>query len=706
MSIQNISNQKSVLAKLLAQENITVEHRKIPTAYFDPKNRVLGLPVWKNMSSDLYDLLVGHEVGHAWETPPDGWHDAIEEKGKGFKSFLNVVEDARIEKLIKSRYPGLRSPMYRGYQELFDQDFFGVKNKNLSSLSLIDRLNLHFKLGSFTNVPFKNEEEDFVERMNNLKSWEDVYTLASELYQYQKDNPTTSLDELEYGEEEGWQDAGDDDYETLEENEESTNSKEIRGGSFVKEPQSDTDVSFREKEKTLLDNSFHPYVYVNLPEANYKNHIIHYSKIYNLDFSKYDNYSSTLKEYGIEDDEEASIFLAGKLLSDYRNKNLKFIGYLVKEFELRRNASQYARASISKTGEINLEKIWAYKLKDDLFKRVTKIPNGKNHAMIMFLDWSGSMSENITNTIEQIIILADFCRKVNIPFEVYAFSDVCASGDNEQRIKSSFIRPINVGDLVLRTNINLMNLLSSTMSNAQYRNAQIRLLQIGKSFERDLEKRSWWSLRHQCLPRNLSLGGTPLNEAIVLANYLVSDYKKERKIDVISTIFLTDGDGNDCPEFLNSEGKAQSFKSYCASNYFNLILKDKRSTVSVVAKPTEMVTNALLRLLKVNSNGNLIGYFICSRSPKNTAINVANQYGNPVTAEQVSEYLKKNKFYSVKNTGFDEYFVVQEKDLEIGDETLVVGSNQKKEVMKAFIKNQKNKILNRVFLNKFIQLIA
>ena len=106
MSTKNISNQKSVLAKLLAQENITVEHRKISTAYFDPKNRILGLPIWKDMSPDVYDLLVGHEVGHAWETPPEGWHSAIEEKGKGFKSFLNVVEDARIEKLIKNRYPG------------------------------------------------------------------------------------------------------------------------------------------------------------------------------------------------------------------------------------------------------------------------------------------------------------------------------------------------------------------------------------------------------------------------------------------------------------------------------------------------------------------------------------------------------------------------------------------------------------------------
>ena len=103
MSLSNIANPKSILAKLLAQENLIVEHKKTHTASFDPKNRVLTLPIWKEMSVDIYDLLVGHEVGHAWETPPQGWHTAIEKKGKGFRSFLNVVEDARIEKKIKKQ---------------------------------------------------------------------------------------------------------------------------------------------------------------------------------------------------------------------------------------------------------------------------------------------------------------------------------------------------------------------------------------------------------------------------------------------------------------------------------------------------------------------------------------------------------------------------------------------------------------------------
>ena len=56
---------KGNLARLLATENLKVEHRKVSTACFDVQNRVLILPIWKRASATVYDLLVGHEVGHA-----------------------------------------------------------------------------------------------------------------------------------------------------------------------------------------------------------------------------------------------------------------------------------------------------------------------------------------------------------------------------------------------------------------------------------------------------------------------------------------------------------------------------------------------------------------------------------------------------------------------------------------------------------------
>ena len=103
-----LAQSKSILAKLLATENITVEHRKTVTAYFDTKNRVMVLPMWKEMTPELYDLLLGHETGHALYTPNEGWHNNLKDKTKpGFKTYLNVVEYVRIEKKIQEKFPGL-----------------------------------------------------------------------------------------------------------------------------------------------------------------------------------------------------------------------------------------------------------------------------------------------------------------------------------------------------------------------------------------------------------------------------------------------------------------------------------------------------------------------------------------------------------------------------------------------------------------------
>ena len=61
---------KSLLAKLMATENLIVEQRNVATASFDVQSRVLTVPTLdKNISGFLYDLFMGHEVGHALYTP-------------------------------------------------------------------------------------------------------------------------------------------------------------------------------------------------------------------------------------------------------------------------------------------------------------------------------------------------------------------------------------------------------------------------------------------------------------------------------------------------------------------------------------------------------------------------------------------------------------------------------------------------------------
>ena len=133
---------KSNLAKLLATENITVEHRKVQTAFFDLGKRLLVVPIWKEMNVDILDMLLAHEIGHALFTPQDEWKEGIDKKIP--HSYLNIVEDARIEKLIKRKYPGLSQPFIKGYRDLINNDFFKTKDKDINEMLLIHRLNMHF----------------------------------------------------------------------------------------------------------------------------------------------------------------------------------------------------------------------------------------------------------------------------------------------------------------------------------------------------------------------------------------------------------------------------------------------------------------------------------------------------------------------------------------------------------------------------------
>ena len=177
---------KGNLAKLLATENLVIEHKKVATASFDVVNRVLVLPIWDRATSTVYDLLVGHEVGHALYTPADDWRECLTQPIP--PDYVNVIEDARIEKLMKRKYPGLRKSFYQGYQELNDADFFSIADEDMSKMSLIDRINLHFKVGNFALIPFSDEEQQFVQMTEEAETFADVLMICEQIVTFLKDN--------------------------------------------------------------------------------------------------------------------------------------------------------------------------------------------------------------------------------------------------------------------------------------------------------------------------------------------------------------------------------------------------------------------------------------------------------------------------------------------------------------------------------------
>ena len=176
-------SQNDLLAKLLASENIDIIRGSVKTASFDIVNRVLTLPQWQDMTNTIELMLKAHEVGHALYSHIE----LLTDECKAPKSYINVIEDVRIERKIKVAFPGLRKDFTQGYKELNDRDFFGVANTDLSDLNLINRINLYFKAGFSCGVKFDAEEQSFVERAKSVDSIADVITLSEDIYKFSKD---------------------------------------------------------------------------------------------------------------------------------------------------------------------------------------------------------------------------------------------------------------------------------------------------------------------------------------------------------------------------------------------------------------------------------------------------------------------------------------------------------------------------------------
>ena len=185
---------KGQLAKLLATEDLIVESKKVETACFNVHTRVLTLPMWDKASNNVYDALVGHEVGHALFTPDSNWFEEIDIP----MGIVNVVEDARIEKMMKRKYAGLSKTFYSGYHELSDSDFFKIQGKNLNTFNFADRVNLYYKIGNYNDIPLKNDrEKELLSMVGATETFEDVLDVSKLLHEYCKQEIEDMKKELE-----------------------------------------------------------------------------------------------------------------------------------------------------------------------------------------------------------------------------------------------------------------------------------------------------------------------------------------------------------------------------------------------------------------------------------------------------------------------------------------------------------------------------
>tara|TARA_B100001093_G_scaffold501975_1_gene554337 strand:- start:430 stop:2718 length:2289 start_codon:yes stop_codon:yes gene_type:complete len=759
--MNNIIDQKSNLAKLLATENVTVQHRKVQTASFNPKTRVLTLPIWKKMSTELYDLLLSHEVGHALWTPADGWHEAVCTKGKNYKAFLNVIEDARIEKKIKRKYPGLRRCYIKGFAEIMKMKLFGIDSFDELD-AFIDRINVFTKSSYTAAIDFNDEEQVIIDQIQNLESWDDVIAMTDKLWDkaveefednefdmnglpqdnfssddyeveevetsddsdsgaINSDNSITNSDDSNKvdGEEEEiegkTQGEGDSDSPgDTEDTNEGTGCHGFAGGEEELEPNCQTDEMFRHNEDKFNQSNPKEVHYLSIPKPILKNIIVD-AKTINERVTKHYNeeFIDCLRNYNFHDDgihSEGTFrdqYTRSTVMAEFKKKNDRFISLMAKEFEMKKAATKYAKARLYTSGDIDINKIYKYKFDDQIFRKLTKLPKGKNHGMILTLDLSGSMNNNLKGSLEQICILTAFCKKVQIPFRVFGFTSVDYF---DEMSRNNFSQ--KVGDLNLACdNMFLKEFIHSNMNAKDYKNAFENLL---------LVKNSYANVRGSCFgihpPSDFSLGSTPLNQAIVALKEVITEFKSINQLDIVNTIFVHDGDANSVNRHIVSPDC--DYGEYLDRDNGFIIQDTKTRFERVVENKSrnDNITHTLLEWLKHTTGTQVFGFFVSSRMTDAIHYRYVTKDGRSwLSAHERKEVLalaRKQKFMQSNIRGFDSFFILNDSnklttdnenfEFEVKDQTKISTRN----LASQFTKMNKAREVNRVLATKFVEKIA
>jgi len=740
MNATNNKQSNSLLAKCMATENIRIEHQaNAETASFDIKNRVLVLPVWQDMTDSMYDMLIGHEVSHALHTPFEGFNEWVMKMGSKHanlrKNFVNVTEDARIERLIKERFPGIRRDFASAYSEFAERDIFEIKNKNLSECGLIDRLNLESKLGlyGYANVPFSADEQVWVERMASTKTIEDAYALADDLYDlWLKNNPQVDDDnqdesgEPESGEDDGEEDgesvAGGDGEEDGEDDGESSDGEssdddgEDDGESSDGDSDSDGDAessdsggessdgadddggnessdsdmggeedngnqtsdvdetgytqdAFDNAMQDLRDKSGNDYHYHTIPEVLLENVIVDYKTI-NEKWQKYHKTHELNDRYINIKNESVDA------CTSFLTKNKSTVNYMAQQFRMKQAANQDARTQINKSGVLDTTSMINYRWTEDIFVKNEVVADGKSHGLVLFVDWSGSMDSILQPTVEQLMILTEFCNKVDIPYEVYAFSSRNANSENKP-----LQNPYQEGSHVLRlNNFTLLNLLSSRMTRREYREACLNVYQVTMN---DCRSR---------YPSFMQLGCTPLNEAIIASMQIVPMFQQNNNLQVVNAVFLSDG-----------KGHGLGAKSYTKDDVD--IVHDPVNHKEFTLAVNEEETATYLAALKARTGCTVIGIRLHNQP---NVKNFRYQYfDSDENLNAAAAQYKKEKFIEVNAAGHDGYFIVRGKMKVVEDAMDSLSDDASyARIKNAFMKSATNDKTSRVLAGKIIDLVV
>ena len=719
--MNSATTAKEILAKLMASENINIEHANVTTASFNMESRVLTLPMWENAPEEVVDLLIGHEVGHALYTPKEGWHDAVVEgQSSAFKSYLNVIEDARIEKLIQRKFPGLKFQFIRAYKKLMQDGFFQVDSNNMESMLLIDRINLRFKCGQSIGVKFNKDEMKWIPLIEKVEKWEEVVEIAKAMFVEEKEKQQQKKQLMDELKSEGF-DENQDESDSFDESDDYSDEypEDIMDGELEDSEEStqQEDSQIREDdiasktEKNLHNNVQQEYsnssvnltrIYLDL-ETKVEKFIVSYDQILN----DIKNHNQMLKTVDCFPDNDLIDLIGQNAKKEFLINNKKTINYMVKEFEMRRRGQIALRVRESKTGMIDTLKMNSYMFNDDIFRKISNVPQGKNHGLIIYIDWSASMSDYLYETVEQLLNLVYFCRQVNIPFRVFGFTSGYPDVEGVDFPKGTEKQHIVTYD----KNFRLLEFFNSNMNSSKFSKMVECLLAYSK-------KRNSWKHRinEYLFPSHLGLHSTPLIDCALSSFQIFEDFKNTHKVDLVTNVFLTDGESDSfrITYPAGEDGHRFTFSAYSLGGHTSPIIKlvnpitKKEMKVSGNGRNSTLVVKSITEMFRKHTNSSVMGIrLINKRQTKNALSQLLDDNGNYNEYYEKIESMKKNKFIDLSILGYDRFMVIPVETMETSNGQIEVGSTATKtQIKSAFRKASKGRLTSRIMLNKYMETIA
>jgi len=325
--------------------------------------------------------------------------------------------------------------------------------------------------------------------------------------------------------------------------------------------------------------------------------------------------------------------------------------------------------------------------------------------MILLVDWSGSMNEVLKDTMKQVINLAMFCNRVQIPYRVYAFTtdyndkktETVAEHEAYRAWRSSKRETHDLIDSSDR--FHLLEFFNNKMTTSEFNSMARRVL----------DYRFHWN-------EGYNTGGTPLNEALVYCYKTLGTFIKNNNIEKTTFITLTDGEGGTLNTY--SSGRFDDTRTEIVDGVYKRIkiknfIKDEATQKTYeIGRLSGNQTEMILRMIKDRYNISSVGFHICQNRGRDLRC-VANSnlpdFNGDIYAliDSWKKEFRAQGFASVKNTGRDELFLIPQSSTKIQEGEMDVKADANaRAIAKNFGKFLNVKKTSRVLLNRFVGLVA